>query len=387
MTCRDVRPGLHRDGIALSDAERLVLEEHLQSCGGCRRDRDLLLRARELARELPLVPLATSAHQRAISRALLAGTALPRPERPPWRVLVPALVIAAAAVVALAIGLKQSDEAERPLVQASRPPEVGVVSGTLAGAAANGALPADVVVRAETDAVVRAPGARIAIARASELAWTADGVRLVRGMVDVEVDPTVGKRLRVMTARFVVEVTGTQFRVTPESVAVSRGSVRITGSDGTLLVERLSAGEQWTVPEPAASIDVVVPPSGPQISADTHLARARRAFATTNCNATEHHADAALDASPARTQTAEARLLLAECAQLRGRLDDAAARYTAITTRFGDLPAGETAWIALARLELKRGRTAEARRAFERYLQHHPAGRFATDAKRYLAKP
>jgi TolA-binding protein len=118
-------------------------------------------------------------------------------------------------------------------------------------------------------------------------------------------------------------------------------------------------------------------------SAARLLAQAREAFARLDHAGAERHADAALDAGPTRAQAAEARTLLAECAHATGRLDDALSRYEAIAARFGDLPAGETALFAAARLEASRGHAAAARALFARYLDRYPAGRFADDARRH----
>jgi tetratricopeptide (TPR) repeat protein len=117
-----------------------------------------------------------------------------------------------------------------------------------------------------------------------------------------------------------------------------------------------------------------------------HVDRARASYAAGDHRSAERHANAALDASPTRGQEAEARTIFADCARAAGRLDDAVTRYEAIATKFADLPAGETALFAAARLEASRGRADAARVLVARYLTRYPAGRFVEDA-RLLRKP
>lgn len=260
-------------------------------------------------------------------------------------------------------------------------PPAYVEAGTLArpdGTTLAGGLPLVIPLRVATDARVVLPGVTFAAARDTtfRLDPSLQAIHLDAGALEVEVDPTAAVRLRVATATFVVEVTGTVFHVSQDAVAVTRGSVRVLALDGKVLDAAVEAGERW--PE-----EVVAPPSAP-LGASVLLERARAAFARGNCDAAEQLADAALDAAPTRAQSAEARILGAECAQTRGQLDEALRRYDAIATRYRDLAVAETAAMAAARIELARGESSAARARLERYLDRYPNGRFAADALRIL---
>jgi TolA-binding protein len=229
--------------------------------------------------------------------------------------------------------------------------------------------------KADDRAHLAVPSGRIVVGASSEFRWIAAdrALQLEAGHAEITTDAGA-KPIRIVTARFAVEVAGSA-QITPERVTVTRDWVRVTAPDGDVLVPRLSARESW---QPASDRPE------PRPTAAVWLARARAAFGERDLAEAERHADAALDASPTRVQAAEARTLLAEVAHADGRLDVAAERYLAIAGRFADLPAGETALIAVARLEHSRGRTDAARALFERYLERYPTGRFADDARRHV---
>jgi TolA-binding protein len=232
-------------------------------------------------------------------------------------------------------------------------------------------LPANVALRAGTRARVLVHGVSVVIAASSQIRWRAPERVLVLEAGTVQVD---GGPVRIATDQFRVDASGAA-TITARTVSVQRGSARVTGADGS--VSRVPAGASWRVSEP--------PPMKP--SAGRLLAQARAAFAARDHAAAERHADAALDAGPSRAQAAEARTILAESAHAAGRLDEALRRYEAIASRFGDLPAGETALFAAARLEGSRDRTDAARALFERYLERYPSGRFAGEARRRTRAP
>jgi TolA-binding protein len=148
--------------------------------------------------------------------------------------------------------------------------------------------------------------------------------------------------------------------------------VRIVATDGAVLRAQLRAGETWNIDEPAPR------------SAQVRLDRALLAFTNRDCKSAVQHARAALDDQPTRPQTAEARTILAECAQAAGRAAEAVRLYDTIAIEFRDLPAGETALVAAARIDLARGRTREARARFETYVERYPKGRLLDDAKHQL---
>jgi hypothetical protein len=261
--------------------------------------------------------------------------------------------------------------------------DTAIVAGRLveAGREVTGEVPADATLHAPDGATIQLPAAVLVLAQATTIRWsrTDHTVFLDDGRLDAEVEVRAGTRLRVATARFIVEVTGTAFQVTAREVRVTRGTVRVIAPDSTILAAIVRAGESWTLPPEH--------PTTTQVTASTWLVRAQRSFKARDCKNAEHYADAALRATPTRKQAAAASGLLAECAQASGRLDEAARRYGAIATRFADLSAGETALIAAARLEAKRGHAGQARSLYERYLARYPSGQFVADARRALRTP
>jgi hypothetical protein len=393
-SCRTVRPWLHRDSASIDEADRLVLEEHVQGCSDCLRDRDSLLGVRALVHVLPTRPLRANEVQRVIAKALL-DTREQEPAREPfvagrsrWAVLGFAVAMIAVLVVWIAT---RTDE----------PAVVAMDTGPR---------------------VIDTPTEHVEIAAASVYRWTPDVLWLDEGTAAIDARRTTP--LRITTPRFFVDATRAEYRVTTTNVTVTRGTVRVFGSYGEMIVPALHAGETWTLPYIAAgasasgdgSSDANAAGTGPAASGDgssdvnaaagtgdstssgdagadsrdpsaaaMHLSRARKAFARSECKAVRTQATAALATDATRAQAAEAHTLLAECAQLEGRLDEAAASYDSIATRFAGLPAGETALIALARLEHNRGNTSAARGAYQRYLKRYPEGRFADDARRYLS--
>ncbi len=421
MSCRSIRPWLHAERGALGEADRLVLEEHLQTCARCRADREHLALVRRIGAAVPAGSIGPRGHGRAIARALMAGPRDPARARRGvrWGVLAIAATAAATTAVAASFvirsgGLDTSvpaapsehlsvpvpapipERAPAPaFVRAPAPapapeprqpprippaaPDVALAEGALLRegmALTSGAeLPADVPLRAAARARVRAYGVSVVIAANSRIRWVRAerAILLEAGSVTVEGGPA-----RIATDRFRVDASGA-VAITPRTVLVRRGSAAVTAAGGRVLAAHLGVGASWSLPEPPA------PAARP--SAGRLLAHARAAFARGDHAGAERAADAALDAGPSRAQAAEARTLLAECAHATGRLDDALRRYEAIADRFGDLPAGETALFAAARLEARRGRAAAARALFERYLDRYPSGRFAGDARRHTRAP
>jgi hypothetical protein len=402
MSCRSVASWLHRDPESLDESERLVLEEHLETCERCRTARAQLAAVRRIGTSLPGESIGPRGHARAIARALMEGprAAAPTRRRVPWWAFAIAGAGAAAAATIAAVSLR-SDGAgtsspsprvgpappeqlsHRVVPPAAQPepapmPEVALVEGTLVrdGVALSprSELPADVTLRAPQSARIVSYGVSVVVAADSEIrrGTVEHSLVLLSGKLDVDGD----SMSPVLTDRFRVEVTGA-VTITPRSVAVHRGWARIVGSDGKLIVARLVAGDSWKLPE----VGVARP------SAVTLLAQAHDAFTARDYARAEKLADAALDASPTHAQTAEARTIAAECSHARGALDEALARYQTIASHFADLPAGETALFSAARLEASRGRTDSARALFQRYLDQFSSGRFALDAKRELAKP
>jgi TolA-binding protein len=212
---------------------------------------------------------------------------------------------------------------------------------------------------------------------------------------------------RVVTDRFVVEVVGTSFRVDVEGVRVTHGTVLVRRAGSEEILRRVSAGESWRIdddarrsarpstaePEPgepgaptaassaaSADSDVARPGAPRALDAATLLEQARRALAAGDAIAARAAAEAALAARPSRDDAAEARMLLAECAQLAGDAERAADLYLVVARRYPELAAAETASFAAARLRANAGRTDAARSLLSAYLDRYPSGRFRREA-------
>jgi TolA-binding protein len=401
MSCGAVRGWLHVDTESLSEAERLVLEDHLSGCESCRADRKLMVRVREVGAALPDASIGPRGHNRALAQARMQG------RRTDARVTRPAVhwlaaigigaTLATAAVVTVVVvrsdgaaspapatdlasapseDLSPAPKVERqnlapsPTVSA---PAVAVVEGTLTHGDTviplNTEIPVDVPLRANSVVRLVSVSMTVVVATSSEIRrpTVERELWLHRGSADV-----TGDGSRIVTDAFSVEVRG-EAAITTKRVTVRKGTARVFAPDGRVLAS-VAAPTSWQLADA---------PIGVKANAAELLEQARKAFNTRDFAAAERHADAALDATPTRAQTAEARTLLAECAQATGKLDDALARYEAIATRFADLPAGETALFAAARLQATRDRDA-ARELFERYLERYPSGRFVEDARRQL---
>src|SRR5262249_9009696 len=94
--------------------------------------------------------------------------------------------------------------------------------------------------------------------------------------------------------------------------------------------------------------------------------------------------EAAQAQGPSRSQSAEAGLLLAECAQASGDTGGAVNGYLDVSRRFAELPAADTGLFAAARLEANAGHVSRARLLLHEYLERYPNGRFRNDASARL---
>jgi hypothetical protein len=352
--CRAVQQHLHRDATTLGEADRLQLEYHLQSCAKCTSTRRVLLRAREAHANMSRPSIGPRGHASAIATALLEGaTDLVPTTRPRLRLVFGGLAFAAVvAMIAIIIAVTRSNEPvqiARP-GSAPAPSEPRIVEVPTVEAPAT--LQHDGPVQLSRATVVHLTGTSITAVAAADLVIAEDGhaVHLKSGRIAVEVDPNARRELRVITPRFVVEVTGTVFEVDVDAVTVSRGSVRVRSADGTVLVERLTTGSTWQVPAPVSQRPVRKPVT-----------------------------------AAARARAAEAAMREAEQAMLANDLEGAVVKYRAIGDRYRDLPAGETALFTAARLGLRRDKIGGAALLSE-YLQRYPNGRYAEHARK-LATP
>jgi hypothetical protein len=381
----------HREQ-GLSDAERLLLEAHLAGCEACRKDSRAIDAIGDLLEAAAPPALGAAARDRAIATALRAAPLIPGASRRPSRVALRAGVALGVAGLALVVvGARVARRvAPRPAApavagRAATPAAADRVASGEARAAGRALRPGDPVPAATalsvSDGAALALGhARVASDGASELTWRPDrsAVDLRDGRLSVAVDPAPGRRFRVVTARFVVEVVGTEFTVDGDGVEVSRGVVHVLGAEDEAVVAEVRAGQTWRVP------GVAQPPSRrddrPRRSAAAWLARARAHVAGGAVAEADHDITAALGAEPTPAEAAEARTLRAECALVSGDPQRAADLYADVSRRYGDLPAGETALFAAARVQVNAGKRDAAVELLRSYLDRYPHGRFRSEA-------
>jgi hypothetical protein len=410
MSCRRVRDWLHRDVEALDAAARLLLDDHLASCLRCRKAREQLLRARDLGASLTVPPDGAHEYSRAIARALLEGTR--RAETAParsraWILVAASSALAAAALIGVLALRGRGGDAGRTeaVAPAPRSPEAsdpppdppsddhvaavgnivvgGVVRTGTTAIAAGAVVPADTLLRADTGAGLRLAGAHVVVLAGAELRWVpaARTLHLDRGALELD-SPSAGLA-RVVTGRFVAELDDAALTVASARVHVRRGQVTIMAPSSGLVLARVDAGGEWTLPDLASPTRSGASPT-PAATAGELLAQARRQFSARKYVDAARTAEAALALSPRRAEEAEARILLADIAQATGDLALASRRYTAVADAFAGNAAAESALYAAARIELRRGRTDAARTLLGRYLDRFPAGRYADDARREL---
>jgi ferric-dicitrate binding protein FerR (iron transport regulator) len=418
----------------LSANEQELLRAHLETCADCREQARLL---DEIVLAVGSVPNRSPlARERVLERALrqgLAEASQPSRLRRRWAPALGALALGAlaATAVVLIVGRGSGPPQRQPIAQPIVQPKV--IPPTV--------VPRELVAGAE----VTLAHARVRAVRSALISWNENDttVKLDSGAIELDVDPALHRRFRVVTANFTVEVLGTRFLVDAVHVEVSRGAVRVLAPDGRVLAARLQMGEIWPAPKAAPAVakpallfapqtqekaaPAVAPPSPrpeslvPPAVATTlprerpargdnrpalvetsrmperqvpeplpvdvveRLAHARRDLANGQVARAQEEASSILAGALNRRQEAEARTLLAECAQAQGRIDQAVAAYAAVAERFADLPAGETALFTAARTLADAGRLAAAP-WLHRYLDRYPNGRFTVEAKERLAE-
>jgi ferric-dicitrate binding protein FerR (iron transport regulator) len=365
-----------RGSAALSEAERLRIEDHRASCHRCRRIAALDDRLREMAdAALPRTG------QRAIERAIEATVSQPvAPAAWPGsrrRWAFAAGVAVAAAAAALALGAATGEIARGIETPALPGPAPGPVARILA--AGERTELAHAAVQASADC---------------ELRWDPSQrrVELERGSLSIAVTPGTGRSFTVATPSFVVIVLGTELEVDLEGVMVHRGSVEVR-SVGGILRAKLGAGDAWTrFDELEPELELHEDLSAPEATPDSRRAPSPAAWLT---EGRAHLADRrleragqairqALDASPSSRQHREAHTLLAEVALLSGQVDRAIRHYRLVASRHPGSLQGEAALFAAARLEARRGRAAAADELLQRYRERYPRGRFADEVERKL---
>lgn len=366
MNCMTAARLIDRRAAGLSEAERLRLEDHLAACMRCHQDAHLLERFAAVS-EHAAVELGAPARERSIDRALRTPTAEIERPRAVWKW--PVLAAAATAIV-LAIGWWRLQPRD--------------------------SLPPNVATTFSNPATLRLAHAQVTAAQASQLEWRPQEstVLLHAGSVDVAVDPAPHRPFRVRTPRFTVDVVGTEFHVDLDGVRVTRGRVRV--NDTTFV----SAGESWSVPvaavtppepQPEPALEPAPEPAPAEPVRKTHgpsaahlLVLAREHIAAHDLAKADREIAQALAAHPSRAEQAEAATVRAERAQVAGDLDGAARRYIEAAAHYSDLPAGENALFAAARLEVKAKRNPRAIELLREYLRRYPSGRFRAEAQTRL---
>jgi len=441
VSCREAsRISLATLGGHAADAQRLQLEEHLTTCERCgEQHRTSLGMVRRLG-ELEPEALTTAAHE-VVRRAVAAGQPARRSAR---RRRTPSLVPLPlrAAVVVGAVGLVAAvaailggaflwrDRADRPYRVIAGDVAVERSVGGASDRSSVGAEPPALLVRSVTGGRVRLSNATIDLGSATELLW--DGhqrvVDLRSGRLTVDVEHQVGRRLRIRTERFTVEVVGTRFAVDASGVRTERGLVRVTRPDGSLIAW-VEAGATWStaalvarMPSPAgtpheplaltrvgleptrsgARHHVAMEPRGPAEhtpdpgavapaaaggaanGAFDELRAARRALARGDAQATRDKVEPLFRLG--REVAVEARVVFAESFLLEGRYADAIDAYRLVARDFPTTNQAEISQFAIAQLEADHGQATQARAALQAYLGRYPRGRFVKDAAERLAQ-
>jgi ferric-dicitrate binding protein FerR (iron transport regulator) len=429
---------LERRSAGLAEPERLRLEEHLAGCPACRHDADLL---RSLSRLSHTAETELAAERRLLLLQQALRTPLPQPGSGVsvrgWLVGAPIAALCALALVLgwLRLGAPTEGASKSLAAHAASTPNAAaaanggepasrLLSGELAvnGSVlpAGGSVPSDLPLTAANEVRLDTGRARLQLGAGTRIVWrkAQATVQLESGEVLAEVSKDRSHEFRVSTRDFVVVVTGTRFAVNTESVRVSEGSVRVTDGAGQVLAEAVRAGQSWqrnplqpqsaphaTSEAPATPARMPVQATGEAPVTGTVAARQPHALATTSRAPEQPRepASALLDrardllaagqAKPAlapiaqalalhlaRGVRAEAMSLRAEAALVAGEYEAAAQRYLEVAEAYRDLPAGENALFAAARLRLAHTGRAQARELFTRYLARYPHGRFRREA-------
>jgi hypothetical protein len=193
---------------------------------------------------------------------------------------------------------------------------------------------------------------------------------------DVEIVAPRDRPMRVRVRGFRVETLGAAFRVTPRTVEVTHGAVRVLDAEGQL-VQQVNAGERYEVDIEAEE------KAGP--SAAVLLERAQQAVARGAAAEAKRALARAEHAGLHGAARAEAGTLRAEVALLERDPAAALRAYEQVARQFAKLPAGENAAFAAAQLARRAAPTREGA-LLDAYLSRYPRGRFASEAQARLSQ-
>jgi hypothetical protein len=407
LTCMRAEFTLQQRVAGISSAAGLFLEEHLASCAKCRATANLLSGLGALHASDARV-LSAAERERVIAAALSGAAA--RSSRAPalsglrsvrWLAL-PALA-ALAGLAALAVrssGRQAAAEHAAPDSVAKRSAAANVdrvLSGQveLAGAerAAGALLANGAELHTAHGALLALAHARVELRAGTRAGWDASRheLQLTAGSVFVDVNEQPHERFMVKTTDFAVLVLGTRFEVTLDTVRVARGRVRVLSASGAeLAVLDASTRTSWRwTPAPQASTPPTAARSLPSKHAPSAqpaglLERARSQLVARQVPAARRTLEQVLALPVTPDQRAEALSLRADCALVAGEFPAAIDAYLRVFKSFGNLPAGETALFAAARLEAEHGSSNQAAHWLSRYLARYPEGRFAKEARARL---
>lgn len=337
IRCRQAGSLLAARASGIAKADKVLLEAHLDECSRCRADAGMLDRLIGLCAE-PRA-LRPSQRTRAIRAALTADSAAVAPRQRARSVF----WIAAAAGIMLSGGAtaylrSQGDRGvDQTADQANAAPNVQlpVAEATPAPVAApvdDTTAPEPIVTPAPTPDPTPAPKPAPAVARHER------------------------RHHRSVATKHTAHIEPVNSRQEQETVASDEH-----------------------VHDPAVTTDDLA-----LTSAASYLAAARKSLAAGDSAAARDDLAKARAAGPNRKLRAEADTLSAEIAMVEGDLGRAAVLFMEVAERYADLPAGENALVAAARVLHASGGTTAARAAWQRYLDRYPEGRFRADVLRRL---
>ncbi|MDX2053991.1 MAG: FecR domain-containing protein [Polyangiaceae bacterium] len=381
---------LYLNSQSRSNADQESLAKHLEGCAACRQEVLLTQAFRAShARRDAIVGLKANAQERAISAALEEAStteaahhseAAKSSKYGGARVLAAAVVLAAVAALVVRVAWPGSEPSTFQLSPAA-------------------------------PAVLKFAQAEVRALSPAEASWNSEDatLHLKSGSISVSVDPKPHKKFRVLTPRFSVEVTGTRFVVTSDSVSVTEGHVRIRAVDGTVLAEQLAAGGRWSLngteeksPPPLsptqATISTTARPNEatslqtPGASAptpdemDAWLKAAARFIADGNAGQARKLLERVLAAAPTGAEKARAQLLLGDCARLDGNAVGASEHYRQSSRTATDPSEGDVALFSAAVAAADAKDRVRAKTLFQSYLTRYPKGTLRREAKLRLAE-